>query len=137
MSSGQRTSMITLPGGVMLSAVLAPGGLRWGNSMITIATKPTSASMTTSRKTVPPGSSSKGSKSCTALSRLDGGGQQLDRAALEQADVDHEPEVEQRADQRGVERDRHARNQSRHHRPDRVDVRGELGLHARQGNHEA
>src|ERR687891_7018 len=121
-SSGQRTSTITLPGGVASSAVLAPGGLRCGSSMITTTTNPASASITTSRNTVPPASSSSGSRPCMALSELDRGGQQLYRAAFQQADVDHEPDVEEGTDQRGIESDRHAADQGGHHRPDRADV---------------
>src|SRR5687768_10510657 len=92
-SSGQRTSTMTLPGGA-LSAVLAPGGLRCGSSMITSTTKPASASMTTSRNTVPLASSSNGSRPRMALSQLDGGGQQFHGAAFQQADVGHEPHVQ-------------------------------------------
>src|SRR5918994_7037010 len=138
-SSGQRISTITLPGAVISPVVSAPGGWMCGSMMITSATKPTRASMMTSRNTVllPSSPSSNRSRPRMALSELDRGGQQLDRAALEQAHVDHQPEMQERADERRVERDRHAGDQGRDHRADRADVRGCIGAHARERYDEA
>src|SRR5918996_1844616 len=136
-SSGQRTSTITLPGGWVFSLAASPGGLRWGSRSRTIATNPASASMITSRKTVPPSSSSSCSSVCMALALLDDGGDQRDRAALEETVVGHEPDVEDGADQSGVERDRHAADQGRDHRPDRFDVGRGLGVDPGQRNDEA
>src|SRR5918994_4116384 len=110
-----------------------------GSMMITSATKPTRASMMTSRNTVllPPSSSSNRSRPRMALSELDRGGQELDRAALEQAHVDHQPEMQERADQSSVERYRHAADQGRDHRADGGDLRGRIGAHSRERDDEA
>src|SRR5918996_1197552 len=127
-SSGQWISTMTLPGDSTSARASSPGGLRWGSSRTTMATKPASASMITSRKTVPPSSSSNSPRSDIALSELDDRGEQPRRAALEQAVVDHQPDVEDGADERRVERDRHALDQGRDHRADRGDVGRLLGL---------
>ena len=63
-----------------------------------MATKPARASMITSRKTVPVSSSSWSSPSM-ALSQVDDRREQGDRAALQEAVIDHEPDVEHGADE--------------------------------------
>ena len=79
MSDGQCISTMTLPG-ALWSSVCFLAGTTCGNSMTTMATNPIRVSRMTSRKTVPQASSSSSSSSCTGLSKLDGGGNQIDRA---------------------------------------------------------
>tara|TARA_E500000331_G_scaffold107446_1_gene104278 strand:- start:5637 stop:6101 length:465 start_codon:yes stop_codon:yes gene_type:complete len=84
-------------------------GLMWGKSMMTMATKPISASRMTSRKTVPvESSSSNSSSSDTPFSHLDDGVDQVDRPGSEHSVIDDKPLVQHRSDKRGLERYGHA-----------------------------
>src|SRR5262245_32480883 len=141
---------MTLPGALSptWSAFLACG-LICGSSSTTTETKPASASMIVSRKTVPLSSSpnwskpfiaslreSRGPLAALHLAELDDAGQQIDRPRREDLIVDHEPDVEHRADERGVQRHRHAADERGHHRADRRRIGTHLRIDAGQRHDE-
>src|SRR3546814_16663998 len=71
------------------------GGARCGSIRMTMVTKPSSVSITRSRKTVPSSSSpSTGSRSRIGLSDGDHVGEQADRRRGAEAVVHHQPEIE-------------------------------------------
>src|SRR5690606_38762737 len=120
-SGAQMASTTTLPGEVMSCSALV-GGLIWGRSISTTAMKPASARKMTSRKTVVELSPSSGSSGSMGFSVLGDRGCQLDRAPGKQAEVDRQPDVQDRADQSRVERGRHAGDQRGDHRTDGADI---------------
>src|SRR3954454_22517 len=99
---------MTLPGTVLAVAAWASClGLRWGSSRITTATKPHSARVMTSRKTVPlTSSSSNWSRPCMPFTQRRDFRDQVDGAGAQHVVVDAEPDIQDAADQRGIERHR-------------------------------
>src|SRR3546814_16178712 len=76
------------------------GGARCGSIRMTMVTKPSSVSITRSRKTVPSSSSpSTGSRSRIGLSDGDHVGEQADRRRGDEAVVPHQPEIGARSGQ--------------------------------------
>src|SRR3954447_5677870 len=138
-SSAQRASTMTLPGTVLATAACASClGLRWGRRRITTATKPHSASVMTSRKTVPlTSSSSNWSRPCMPFTQRRDFGDQVYGAGAQHVVIDAEPDVQDTADQGGVERHRHAFDQLGHHGCYRRHIAGFLRIDTTQRNDEA